>query len=245
MTYKEIIVSPITYRAKPATIGTIIDITEEVEKEKRLSKAVTDAQESERRQIGMELHDNVKQILTATALNVDFIDAALNDKETLDRVIGNAKSYLREAIEELRKLSHRLSPSIDSTLSLEEKFKALVRSMIVSDATRVIYHFDEFERPIEDDIQLMLYRILQEQLTNIIKHANAFLVEIALRDDNGDIELMVKDNGNGFDTTSVKSGIGLENIKRRLTALDGKMEVVSSPGNGYSLVARIPKESRQ
>jgi signal transduction histidine kinase len=240
----EIIVSPITYQSKPATIGTIIDITEEVEKEKRISKAVIDAQENERRLMSMELHDNVKQILTATVLNVDFIDMALNDKETLNRIVGNVKRYLREAIEELRRISHRLSPSIDSVLSLEEKVKALVRSMNVSDGVKVVYHFDDFKKPIEDDIQLMLYRILQEQLTNIAKHANASLIEIALRDDNGNIEMMVQDNGDGFDTRTTKSGIGLENIKRRLTALDGRMEIVSSPGNGCRMVIRIPEESR-
>jgi PAS domain S-box-containing protein len=101
--YIEAIVSKIIYGNRPAVIGTIVDITDHVEEEKRVGKAVNDAQEKERMQIGMELHDNVKQIMAASMINLDFLKDRLGDqkatKEILDKVIG----YIREAMDELRK----------------------------------------------------------------------------------------------------------------------------------------------
>ena len=240
MLYIEAIVSKIIYGNRPAVIGTIVDITDHVEEEKRIGKAVNDAQETERMQIGMELHDNVKQIMAASMINLDFLKNRLDDqkatKEILDKVIG----YIREAMDELRKLSHQLAPSIDSTISLEEKIEILVNTMNAANTLKVYYQLDEFKQPVSNDVQLTLYRILQEQFNNILKYANASSVFISVRHYRDNIQLSIKDNGEGFNLTAKKNGIGFENIKRRVQVLDGQVKIFSAPGDGCEVNVQIP-----
>jgi PAS domain S-box-containing protein len=238
----DVIISSITFKSKPAIIGTIIDISEQVEEEKRISKAVTDAQENERQQISMELHDNVKQIMAATLLNVDFIPMTLDDQKTTLKIINNVKKYLQDAIEEIRRISHQLAPAIDPTLSLKQMLESLVDTMNVSNTINVSYRFKRLANTVSNDIQLAIYRILQEQFTNILKHANATDVTISLNQNKGNFVLTIHDNGIGFDTSIKKSGIGLENIKRRIQAFNGNLVVQSAPGKGCTLVAEIPVE---
>ena len=238
--YIEAIVSKIIYGNRPAVIGTIVDITDHVEEEKRIGKAVNDAQEKERMQIGMELHDNVKQIMAASMINLDFLKNRLDDqkatKDILDKVIG----YIREAMDELRKLSHQLAPSIDPTIPLEEKIEILVNTMNAANTLKVYYRLDEFEQPVSNDVQLTLYRILQEQFNNILKYAKASTVFISVKHYRDNIQLSIKDDGEGFNLIAKKNGIGFENIKRRVEALDGQVRIFSAPGDGCEVSVQIP-----
>ena len=238
--YIEAIVSKIIYGNRPAVIGTIVDITDRVEEEKRIGKAVNDAQEKERMQIGMELHDNVKQIMAASMINLDFLKNRLDDQrvttEILDKVIG----YIREAMEELRKLSHQLAPSIDSTIPLEEKIEILVNAMNAAKKLKVYYRLDEFTQPVSNDVQLTLYRILQEQFNNILKYAKASSVLISVRHNRDIIQMSIKDDGEGFNLSSKKNGIGFENIRRRVQVLDGQVKIFSAPGDGCEINVQIP-----
>jgi signal transduction histidine kinase len=236
----EMIVSRISYKGRSAVIGTVIDITEQVEEEKRINRAVTNAQEDERQQISMELHDNVKQMMAASLLNVDFLKMLLKDDHTTSPIIDNIKNYMREAIEELRKISHQLAPTVDDTVSLEEKVRTLVNTMNISNRLRISYHFQSSEESLGADIQLALYRILQEQFTNILKHSQASLIDISFERTNEEIRMSIEDNGIGFDPLFMKSGIGLENIKRRVQVHNGNYVIQTAPGRGCKLEVKMP-----
>ena len=147
---------------------------------------------------------------------------------------------MREAIEELRRISHRLAPSIDEKVSLEEKIKTVVNTMNVSKDLTVHYHFQRFEEIIKADVQLAMFRILQEQFSNIVKYANASLVDITVQKRNGDIFMSIADNGVGFDAEARRKGLGLENIKRRVQVFNGNFNIQSAPGKGCKLDVEIP-----
>jgi len=238
--YIEAIVSKIIYGNKPAVIGTIVDITDHVEEEKRIGKAVNDAQEKERMQIGMELHDNVKQIMAASMINLDFLKNRLDDHAATTAILDKVIKYIREAMEELRKVSHQLAPSIDSTIPLEEKIEILVNAMNAARKLKVYYRLDESTEPVRNDVQLTLYRILQEQFNNILKYANASSVFISVRHNRDSIQMSIKDDGEGFNLTAKKNGIGFENIKRRVQVLDGQVKIFSAPGDGCEVNVQIP-----
>ena len=236
----EIIISTIIYNNKPAIIGTTIDITDRIEEEKRIGKAVTDAQEKERIEIGMELHDNVKQLLAGSILHLDFVNKHLDDKNQANEMIGTIKSYIREAIDELRRLSHRLAPSIESDSSLTEKIQELLNNMNVGGKLKVTIEVSEAPELLHKDIQLVCYRIIQEQFSNILKYAKATLVAINIEYNKEGMLLSIRDNGIGFDSNTKKAGIGLENIKRRVQTLGGISKILTSPGNGCRVVVQIP-----
>jgi PAS domain S-box-containing protein len=236
----EAIVSAINYKGKQAVIGTLINITERMEEEKRMSKAVTDAQENERMQIGMELHDNVKQILAASHLYLDIAKTKLDDKEAVSQILTTTKGYVDEAIHELRRLSHQLAPSIESTDSFEEKIHTLLSNMNAKDNMHVNIDIVGMDKYMSSDIQLTFYRILQEQFSNILKYADASMVDIAIRRLGRKLMMQIKDDGRGFDTSVRKGGIGLENIRRRVNLLNGNVEIASSPGNGCEVFVQVP-----
>ncbi len=236
----EVIASLISYNNEAAVIGTLVDITDRIGEEKRINQAVLNAQEKERLQIGMELHDNVKQILAGSGLFLDIAQKKLEDKETVNKILSDLKKYNAEAINELRRLSHQLAPLVEEDTDLNEKIEWLIISLKLDETLSISVHIDDFKKPLDNNTQLNFYRILQEQLSNIIKYAKATIVEINIRSINDMIHLEVKDNGIGFDLNAKKSGIGLENIRRRVLMLNGKVEIISFPGKGCKLNIQVP-----
>jgi len=215
------------------------DVTENIRRDQEITKAIMNAQEQERSQIGAELHDNVNQILAGVLLNLGMtkVKPLSEQKEWVDTSMSN----IHLAISEIRKLSHRLSPvSVDDN-SLKETFTSLLKSINVNNQYKIkfiIKEVDELE--IIGDIQLNLYRILQEQLNNIMKYAKATVIEVSLRLQSNAIQLRIYDNGIGFDTKHSKNGIGLSNIKKRSQLFSGNFFLNSSPGNGCEIIVEIP-----
>jgi PAS domain S-box-containing protein len=240
--YLQTIASKILYRNQPAVLGSVIDITHTLYENNRINKAVIAAQERERIQIGMELHDNVQQILAGAMLTLDFVFASYEDKTSALGALRDIKRYLNESMVELRRISHQLAPSIRFEQNLEDKIRALVETMNIGRSADVKLEIDHFDHPLSQDIQLAFYRILQEQLTNILKYAHASLISIRLEELERIITLSIKDNGKGFDPATKKAGIGLENIRRRVAALEGEMKIVSSVGNGCELLLHVPAD---
>ncbi len=239
--FVEIISARLIYQGRPVSIGAIFDITDKVEEEKRIGKAVNDAQEKERLQIGMELHDNVKQIMAASLMSLGFAKDRMDENpEVAVQTIDNVRDYIREAIQELRRLSHQLAPSADTNLPLAEKIRMLADNMNSAKTLDIHITADDFEEPLTDEIQLAFYRILQEQLSNILKYAKATIAEIIIERADKNVMLTIRDNGKGFDPSVKKDGIGLENIKRRVNVLGGEARIISSPGKGCSVVVKVP-----
>ncbi|HEY4206368.1 MAG TPA: PAS domain S-box protein, partial [Puia sp.] len=206
----------------------------------RINKAVIDAQERERIQLGMELHDNVQQILAGAMMTLDYVFASYEDRTEALNALGDIKRYLGESMVELRRISHQLSPSIRFEQNLEDKIRALVETMNVGRTADVRLEIDPFREPLSQEIQLAFYRILQEQLSNILRYAHASRISIRLKELEKKITLSITDNGQGFDPATKKTGIGLENIRRRVAALEGEFKIVSSVGNGCELLLQVP-----
>jgi signal transduction histidine kinase len=222
-------------------VGAMQDITKEKDHEREIAIAITDAQEKERRELGMELHDNVNQLLGATLLYLGIVIKSGNTgQEELD-VLKSCVGYINSAITDLRDLSHRLTPYSKEEASLKEIIELLIEPMQKTQQFDISLHVDPFESStVDGEIQTNLYRIVQEQLNNIIKHAGASKISINVKLTKKLIKLQVIDNGKGFDTSTLKDGIGLENMKRRAEMFSGKCKFKSSPGNGCELQVEIP-----
>jgi len=242
----------ILYKAGKAVrvLGAIRDLTEQKKLEKQLldeqlqrQKAITQAtikaQEQEKTNISRELHDNVNQILMSAKL---FMDTAKRVPEQTNELLDKAIEYQLMALQEIRKLSKSLSTSNVKNIGLKESVSDIVSNMKLLQQLDVQFIFNEkVEEKLSDDQKLMLFRIIQEQTNNIIKHAEAKSVQILINQSNNIINLVVSDDGIGFDTSDPTSkGIGLINIISRADAYNGKVDIVSSPGNGCTLEIRFP-----
>jgi PAS domain S-box-containing protein len=234
----EIDISLIRYNGQSALLGSALDITERLDEETRMNEAVDQAQEMERTQIGMELHDNVMQQLVGTALNLKFLMNSLPENHS--PLLQKCLDYLQQAVGDVRQLSHRLAPAIDEKTGIEVKIIDLVDRMNVKGELQVNVAIGEGYEQSQPGVQLVLYRIIQEQFSNIVKYAQASRVEIRVRKDAGNLIITISDDGVGYDLSRKTRGIGLHNIRRRVQVLGGNVQIQSSPGKGFSITASIP-----
>ncbi|MFT3979613.1 MAG: PAS domain-containing protein [Ferruginibacter sp.] len=212
---------------------------EQLLKQKEIAEAVVTAQEKERNEIGKELHDNVNQLLSASKL---FIDAAAKDDGTRsESLLAQASGYITNAIEEIRSLSKVLHAPLIGELGLCESIMILREDIMMVNELNVEVDLEHFcEDDLNENFKITLYRIIQEQLTNILKHAKASNACILLKSDNKEIVLEVKDDGIGFDTSQKKAGIGLSHIQSRAGMYGGKLEIKSKPGKGSLFEIKFP-----
>ena len=230
-------------------LGFMQDITEKRKLEKELAeqqlyqqKLITEvtiqAQEKERNELGRELHDNINQLLATVKM---YIGIAKSKENLKDDLLESCYVYVNEAMEEIRKLSHSLvAPSLGD-MGLQEALQELAQEINFTTGLQIqLINEINTGQIIDDKKELMLYRIVQEQMNNISKYANAKLIVIQLKSENDNLYLSIADNGIGFDTKKKAKGIGLKNIKSRVEFYSGKMNITSSPGQGCKLELTIP-----
>jgi signal transduction histidine kinase len=214
-------------------------LDEQINKQKLLTQASIDGQEKERKEIGKELHDNIGQQLTTTKLFLDMAKSSADDSTA--EMISMALKGVSDVINEIRSMSRSLMPPTLGDLGLMESITDLIESISRTQYLRIDlddYEFDEDLVP--DNKKLMLFRIVQEQLNNIVKHAAARRVNIMLRNDKPFLHLEIRDDGKGFDPKSVKKGLGLTNMRNRAELFGGEVKIVSSEGKGCTLTVKVP-----
>jgi len=226
-------------------IGAAQDITEKKRLEEELlnqQKAITQAtistQEKERTEISKELHDNVNQVLTTTKL---YLDLAIANPELKDELIAKSSKNIISAITEIRKLSQSLMiPSLED-LGLLDSIEDLVESINATKKIHAVFIHEKIDETVLNENQkLTLFRITQEALNNIIRHADATRTTIELSNNKNRVQLIIKDNGKGFDSFSTKKGAGLNNIRNRVYLLSGQLTINTRPGKGCTLVVELP-----
>jgi len=233
-------------------IGAIHDITkqkvleEKLEQEiklkgKQIAEATEEARETERSDIGKELHDNVNQLLGASRL---YLSIAKQGGVNSEMYFTRSSQYTLTAIEEIRKLTKVLTTDVIANLGLSESIENIVRDTMEINPIKITCLMKSFtENSVNDKFKLNVFRIIQEQLNNILKHARAAKVTLSLLQNKESIILSISDNGVGFDTGKKHSGIGVDNIKSRAASYNGTADFVSQPGKGCTLTVAFPLTS--
>ena len=207
-------------------------------KEKQIAEATEDAKDTERSDIGKELHDNINQLLGASKMYVEMAKRGGKDSKMY---LNRSSEYTLTAIEEIRKLTKGLRSDAIKNLGLCESVKSLTRDLMEVNPKKIYCVLDSFqERTVNDKFKLNVFRIMQEELNNILKHAGATEVNIRLSQNNQFIMLTIADDGVGFDTTKKRQGIGVANIKDRAAAYNGVADFISEPGHGCKLTVTFP-----
>lgn len=210
----------------------------EAERRKQILAAVLEAQENERHEIAYELHDNVSQILTTCKI---LLENEINDTSA-SVFVTNTYRYLQNAINEIRNLSHRLNPAQLEDMGLLDAVKDLVARLDLGGKFTVRLDVDDpvALNKLNYHVSLSLFRIIQEQFNNIIKHAEASFVRLSIQASDKAIDMEISDNGKGFDMKKVVKGLGLKNIKNRAEFHHGTSYISAAPGQGCSLSVCIP-----
>lgn len=245
----DIISHSIIYENMPVKLVLANDITQRMKAEKELAeerklqqKVITEtgikAQEREREEIGRELHDNINQLLAAAKL---YLDYAIKKDNLNSHRLEKSRENIILAIDEIRKLSRTLvAPSLGD-ITLTEALTEIVDNINLVTSLHVELHTENYTAEGTDkNMELMFYRIVQEQINNIVKHAEAKNVSITLSTNSRYTVLYIKDDGIGFDTTKTAGGIGFKNINNRVSYYDGITRIISSPGQGCTLEVSVP-----
>jgi signal transduction histidine kinase len=210
-------------------------------KERQIAEATEEARETERSDIGKELHDNVNQLLGASRL---YLCMAKKGGENSEMYFSRSSQYTLTAIEEIRKLTRVLTTDVIKQLGLCESIDNIVRDTMEVNPIKISCALKSFkEDSVNDKFKLNVFRIVQEGLNNILKHANATEVTIRLTQNKKSIILSISDNGVGFDTTNKSKGIGVRNIINRAELYKGNANFISQPGGGCFLTVTFPIET--
>lgn len=214
---------------------------EQKERQTKIAAATLKAQEQERSIVGQELHDNVNQVLTTVKLYAEMCrDGIGNTTELMDKSI----QLLQKSITEIRGLSKRLSAPSLGKIRLSDSIKELIAIVDLTKKLHVELNTCGIESlEVAQDVHLAVYRILQEHLTNILKHAGASEVRVSVDAVVGHLHVHVTDNGKGFDPSKKSNGIGITNMITRAESLQGSLCLNSSPGGGCELHVMIPLQS--
>jgi PAS domain S-box-containing protein len=247
--YKWVSWSSIAYDRKGFFYAACQDVTElkqlqeelfriKGDKQLAIARAVMKTQDRERETISEELHDNVNQILTSVKLNIEYCQDICTSGSHL---LKKSTVLLQSAIDEIRALCNKLSTKQLEFNSLSSSIQHLIDNFSVSKKFVVRFSSDRIsDNGINKDVKLNIYRILQEQFTNIAKYSNADKVQVNLFQDGEFLRLEIKDNGKGFDARDSKVGNGLMNMRARTEGLNGRFNIESAPGSGCSLTASFP-----
>lgn len=238
----------IQYDGKNAVLSLGNNITEKVLLEnslneerkirhRQITEAVITGQEKERTQLGEELHDNINQILASTKL---YLECSLKDAKPRADLVNESKLLIEKAMTEIRKLSKTLLPPSLGEVGLLQALNELADNIKqVNELAIAIQWNDVNENELPNKLKLTIFRIIQEQLNNVIKHAGAKHVTVRISKSNGTLSISVKDDGQGFEPEQKRNGVGLRNITSRAEMNNGSVVIDSKPGNGCELTVNF------
>ncbi len=214
----------------------------------RLSSDLFSVQENERKRISFELHDELGQSLAALKLQVGSIARRLGevDPAELQLVCDEMRNNINQIIENVRRLARDLSPVVLDDLGLQAAIEYLVNNFAKIYTVAIKYQLTDINHLFNEDSQRIIYRILQEALNNIGKHAQAKHVSLVIKEEDGAVRFTVKDDGRGFnvqktlDKKDAERGMGLAAMAERVRILGGKINIVSRPGIDTTVTFTAP-----
>lgn len=209
----------------------------------RFTEQVIAAQEAERRRLAADIHDGITQRLVSLRLHLEAATAALNDKSDFTATqLARAHTLTGLMFDEARAAINGLRPPVLDDLGLADSLASLARSI---EALDVVVDVDEC--PLHEHAEIALYRIAQEALQNVAKHAGTRDVQLSLRQADGEIQLKISDQGRGFQRAGMSfgedqlaGGYGMISMAERAELIGGRLEVVSRPGMGTTITAHVP-----
>jgi signal transduction histidine kinase len=211
-----------------------------------LSAKLVSAQEEERRTIARELHDEIGQVITVVKMELAHAQRYITSLGGVPEFLDDARAITDRALGAVRDISHFLHPSVLDDLGLPAAIQGYIQRINRGQELRIEFSAENSAARLTSDMEVALYRIVQEGITNVLRHARAETCEVLLTRDSsrGTVVISISDDGVGFDVAAPRSldsrGLGLVGMRERVAQLGGELCVTSTVGAGTTLVARFP-----
>ena len=220
-----------------ARAAVAVDLSERVARDSL--RRVFEAQELERRRIALELHDETGQALTSVLLGLRSVEEAKSEAESR-RSVAELRELVVGTLQDVRRLAIELRPAVLDDFGLTPALERLAQGFSQQTGIEVDLESRLAGVRLPSEVETALYRIVQESLTNVVKHARAGRVSILLTRKNGSVTAVIEDDGRGFEAGERSEGLGLVGMRERIALLGGRMEIETSPGSGTALVVEVP-----
>jgi len=193
-------------------------------------------QEEERSRMARDLHDGLGGMLSGVKLSLGAMKGNIILSEENGNLFSRVLDQLDHSINEMRRVAHNMMPEALVKLGLQQAIQDYCDGLAESITTKFKVQIHGLEKRMEESTEIVIYRIVQELLNNIVKHANATEVLVQLMRHDANLTITIEDNGNGFDVgSSENKGSGLGNVRSRVDYLKGQMDIQSHPGKGTSI----------
>jgi two-component system, NarL family, sensor histidine kinase UhpB len=213
-------------------------IEERLNHQQEITQAVMTAQEKERAFIGWELQENISQILAATKIYIKMASTNVSNRKIY---LGKTCVMVQDALDEIKKISRSLVIPSTHFIGLYGSIRNLLHDTEEINSIAINFQAKDVEEKFMDEkLQLTIFRIVQEQVANILKHAKAPMAAISLTKEHNHVVLRISDNGGGCDTSKKTKGVGIINIRSRTEAYRGNLSILTKPGEGYELKVALP-----
>lgn len=211
----------------------------ELENEKLLlaTQSILKGQEDERSRMAKDLHDGLGGLLSGVKLQLGAMKGNLILSEEHGRTFSNALGKLDESISEMRRVAHNMMPEALMKLGLQQALQDYCDGLSESQSFKISGEFYGLEKRMESSVEIVVYRIVQELLNNVVKHSGAEIILVQVMKHDNNLTITVEDNGRGFNREEVllMKGSGLKNIQSRVDYLKGLLDIKSTPGKGTSV----------
>jgi len=216
-------------------------LEQKIQEQKKIARAIIKAQERERNHIGQELHDNINQILAGAKM---YLGIAMKKNDEIKELVRYPMELIDSSIEAIRSLS-RMEVTPLKNIDLEELVRELLLDLGQHNTIKPGLTYSVSNELLSDDLKLNIYRIIQEQLSNIIKHADAKNITISVKTEGKDISIIITDDGKGFNVKIKRKGIGISNMINRVESYNGKIMIKSNPGEGCKVSVKFPADDSE
>lgn len=236
----EAILSPLQLDEERMVLMVVRDIRERQAEERRVLNAIIDAEEQERKRISKDLHDSIGPLLSSIRLFIEALKRSRDEEKRL-QIAEDSLSAVDEAIGSVREISNHLSPQVLSDFGLLKAIDNFVQRLKNSGGLDVLVDADiPYTMRFDQQVEIVLYRVISELINNTIRHAGAGKVAIGISYDGKFLTIHYKDDGQGFDPeilgNPLRKGIGLSNILSRLKSVHGTYQLMSKPGEGMQIL---------
>lgn len=211
----------------------------QIDKQNDLLRTILETQESERKRLAEDLHDSVGQVLSAVKLNLHRLNRTCAADEKAVPLLSSTRNLIDECIQEIRNIIQNVRPPLLTDFGLVEALNDFCKKVQQDTGIEVTFKYETLQKRFKPEIEVTLYRIVQELFGNSIKHAHASFISINLISNGEQLILTYQDNGLGFDILKIKNGAGLKNMQSRTDFIKGNIEIKSKRAEGMSAEIKI------